>query len=75
MLSVKQLRSALGGTISVEAVVAADETTIASAINKVGFWRRKSQFVSQLCIPLVSIEKNMKIYQTDGPKTERRFQL
>jgi len=44
--AVKQLRSALGGTISVAAVIDADDQTISDAINKVGFWRRKTQLVS-----------------------------
>lgn len=41
--AVKQLRDALGGSLNVDAVIAADEDTISGAIGKVGFWRRKTQ--------------------------------
>ena len=43
--AVDKLRSGLGGTLSLEAVLAAEEHVIADAINKVGFWRRKTQLV------------------------------
>ena len=36
------LRKALGGSITVEALIAADDSTISEAIAKVGFWRRKT---------------------------------
>lgn len=39
------LRDALGGSVTVEAIIAADEDTISGAINKVGFWRRKTGYV------------------------------
>ena len=41
--AVAKLRTALGGSISVESVLVANESTIADAIGKVGFWRRKTQ--------------------------------
>lgn len=40
--AVTKLRAAVGGTLSVEAVIAADESVMSEAINKVGFWRRKT---------------------------------
>ena len=43
--AVKKLREALGGSITVEALVKADDKTISDAISKVGFWRRKTQCV------------------------------
>ena len=43
--AVAKLREALGGTITVETVLKADETAISDAICKVGFWRRKTQYV------------------------------
>lgn len=43
--AVDKLRVALGGTVSLDALLAAEEHAIADAINKVGFWRRKTQFV------------------------------
>lgn len=44
--AVKKLRGLLGGSITVEALIQADENTISEAIAKVGFWRRKTQYVS-----------------------------
>ena len=41
--AVTKLKEAVGGTLSVDAIVLADEATISEAINKVGFWRRKTQ--------------------------------
>ena len=40
--AVTKLRAALGGTLSVENVINAEEEVIADAICKVGFWRRKA---------------------------------
>lgn len=67
--AVNKLRQAVGGTLSLEAVLAADESTISEAINKVGFWRRKTQFsalLSSLFLPHVSI-------RSPFPSTSRRF--
>ena len=36
------LRKALGGSITVEGLIAADDSKISEAIAKVGFWRRKT---------------------------------
>lgn len=41
--AVAKLREGLGGSITVRAVLEADESVIADAIAKVGFWRRKTQ--------------------------------
>jgi endonuclease III len=43
--AVGKLRTALGGTLSLDALLAAEEHVIADAISKVGFWRRKTQSV------------------------------
>jgi endonuclease-3 len=40
--AVANLREALGGSLSVSAMIDADDATISSAIGKVGFWRRKT---------------------------------
>ncbi|KAG0699002.1 DNA glycosylase [Suillus ampliporus] len=40
--AVKKLRAAIGGTLSVAAIISADDATISDAIAKVGFWRRKN---------------------------------
>lgn len=41
--AVCKLRAAIGGALSVDALLAADDSTIGEAICKVGFWRRKTQ--------------------------------
>ena len=46
--AVDKLRVALGGTLSLDALLAAGEHVIPDAINKVGFWRRKTQSVASL---------------------------
>lgn len=40
--AVSKLRQAVGGSLSVEAVLKADDSAISEAIAKVGFWRRKT---------------------------------
>lgn len=44
--AVGKLRTALGGSISVQAMLKADEANVSDAIAKVGFWRRKTQCVN-----------------------------
>lgn len=41
--AVAKLRQALGGTITIKALLDVDEAVISEAIAKVGFWRRKTQ--------------------------------
>ena len=43
--AVSKLREAVGGSLSVGAMLSAGESTISEAIGKVGFWRRKTQSV------------------------------
>jgi endonuclease III len=43
--AVKKLRTAVGGTLSIDAIISADDATISDAIAKVGFWRRKTMSV------------------------------
>ena len=43
--AIANLRAAFGGSISLEAMIEADENVISEAISKVGFWRRKTGFV------------------------------
>ncbi|KAF9809239.1 hypothetical protein IEO21_07468 [Rhodonia placenta] len=45
--AVCKLRAAIGGALSVDALLAADDSTIGEAICKVGFWRRKTQYIKQ----------------------------
>ena len=44
--AVSNLREAFGGTLSIDAMLAASEIKISDAICKVGFWRRKTKCVS-----------------------------
>ncbi|KAI0823864.1 DNA glycosylase [Trametes gibbosa] len=50
--AVAKLREAVGGSLSVDAIIQADESTIAEAICKVGFWRRKTQYIQQAALKL-----------------------
>ncbi|THV06921.1 DNA glycosylase [Dendrothele bispora CBS 962.96] len=61
--AVSQLRTALGGAISVAAIIDADDDTISSAICKVGFWRRKTQYIKQTAVLL------RDNHDSDVPKT------
>lgn len=44
--AVKSLRTAIGGEITLGAMLAASAATIQGAINKVGFWQKKTT-----CVP------------------------
>jgi endonuclease-3 len=46
--AVDKLGAALGGRLCLDALLAAEEHVIASAISKAGFWRRKTQSVPTL---------------------------
>ncbi|KAH9961049.1 DNA glycosylase [Russula dissimulans] len=61
--AVDKLRSAFGGTLSLEALLAAEEHVIADAINKVGFWRRKTQYIRQ------AAQRLQNDFDSDVPKT------
>jgi endonuclease-3 len=41
--AIANLRIALGGSLTLEGMLAAENSVIEGAINKVGFWRRKTQ--------------------------------
>jgi endonuclease-3 len=41
--AILRLRKAIGGTMSLDALLAADDATIASSINKCGFWKKKTE--------------------------------
>lgn len=53
--ALKKLRVALGGTISLDNILKADENTISGAINKVGFWRRKTGYVDDVQFQLAPL--------------------
>ncbi|KAK7438436.1 alpha,alpha-trehalase nth1 [Stygiomarasmius scandens] len=61
--AVSQLRTALGGSITVAAIIDAEDSTISGAIGKVGFWRRKTQYIKQTAIQL------RDNHDSDVPKT------
>jgi len=44
--AVENLRKALGGSISIKGMIAAEDTVISRAISKVGFWNRKTKQVT-----------------------------
>jgi endonuclease-3 len=46
--AIANLRAAFGGSISLEAMIEADDGVIADAISKVGFWRKKTKCVVDL---------------------------
>ncbi|KAI9508452.1 DNA glycosylase [Russula earlei] len=58
-----KLRNALGGTLCLDAVLEAEEHLIAEAINKVGFWRRKTQYIKQ------AARRLRDVFDSDVPKT------
>jgi endonuclease-3 len=61
--AVRKLRAALGGAISLEALLAAEEETIQEAIRKVGFWPKKTRYAQSyfgdmpLLTPMLSFLK------------------
>ncbi|KAK2460682.1 hypothetical protein APHAL10511_007152 [Amanita phalloides] len=61
--AVAQLRKTLGGSLSVAAMIEADETAITSAIGKVGFWRRKTGYLKKTALRL------RDEFDSDVPKT------
>ncbi|KAI0042840.1 DNA glycosylase [Auriscalpium vulgare] len=61
--AVDKLRAAIGGTLSVDALIAAPEPTVAEAINKVGFWRRKTGYIKQ------AAQRLRDDFDSDVPKT------
>ncbi|KAF8638912.1 hypothetical protein AX17_001963 [Amanita inopinata Kibby_2008] len=61
--AVSKLRDALGGSLSVSAMAEVDEKIIASAIDKVGFWRRKTGYLKQTAVRL------RDEFDSDVPKT------
>ncbi|KAL4075309.1 DNA glycosylase [Scleroderma yunnanense] len=61
--AVAKLRTALGGSLSVDALIATDDATISEAIAKVGFWRRKTQYLKQ------TAQRLRDDFNSDVPKT------
>ncbi|KAJ3556462.1 hypothetical protein NM688_g2013 [Phlebia brevispora] len=61
--AVAKLREAVGGSLSVDAILKADESKISEAIAKVGFWRRKTQYIKQ------AAQKLHDEFDSEVPKT------
>ncbi|KAG2132845.1 DNA glycosylase [Suillus bovinus] len=61
--AVEKLRAAVGGTLSVAALISADDSTISDAIAKVGFWRRKTEYIKKAALRL------RDDFDSDVPKT------
>ncbi|KAF8867990.1 DNA glycosylase [Mucidula mucida] len=61
--AVSRLREAVGGALSVDAIIGAEDTVISDAIAKVGFWRRKTVYVKQ------AAQKLRDEFDSDVPKT------
>lgn len=57
------LRTALGGSITLEGILAAPPSVISECINKVGFWRRKTDYIKK------SAEVLRDEFGGDVPKT------
>jgi endonuclease III len=56
--AVSELRAAVGGSLTVDGIINADEATISEAIKKVGFWRHKTGCVNtvlQILCPYIDI--------------------
>lgn len=61
--AISRLRAALGGSISIDGIVGADESIISQAIQKVGFWRRKTGYLKK------AAQKLRDDFNSDVPKT------
>jgi len=61
--AVSKLRNAVGGSLTIDAVIEAEESIISEAIAKVGFWRRKTQYIKQ------TAQRLRDDFDSDVPKT------
>ncbi|KAI4517918.1 DNA glycosylase [Schizophyllum commune] len=66
--AIKKLRAALGGSITLEALLKADKETIEGAINKVGFWPKKTGYIMEAAKSL------RDDFDGDVPKTAKELQ-
>ncbi|KIM49604.1 hypothetical protein M413DRAFT_407778 [Hebeloma cylindrosporum] len=64
--AVENLREAFGGSISVDAMIAAEESVISRAIAKVGFWNRKTGQVMYLKRSAIRLRDD---FNSDVPDT------
>lgn len=61
--AVSKLRESLGGSLTVDALRNAGDSIISDAIAKVGFWRRKTQYIKQ------TAQRLYDDFDSDVPKT------
>jgi len=61
--AVSKLQTALGGSLSIQGMIDAEEEVIAEAIAKVGFWRRKTGYLKKAALKL------RDEFDSDLPKT------
>lgn len=61
--AISKLRAVLGGSISIDGIIAADESSISQAIGRVGFWRRKTGYLKK------AAQKLRDDFDSDIPKT------
>ncbi|KAF8162738.1 DNA glycosylase [Crassisporium funariophilum] len=61
--AVSKLREALGGSLTVQGMIEAEDAVISEAIAKVGFWRRKTGYLKQAAVKL------RDDFASDVPKT------
>lgn len=54
--AVTNLHLALPGGLTAETLAAADEKSVSEAINKVGFWRRKTEYIQAAAKAIVARE-------------------
>lgn len=61
--AVSKLREALGGSLTVDAMIEAEPSVISEAIAKVGFWRRKTDYLQR------AAQRLRDEFDSDVPKT------
>jgi endonuclease III len=61
--AVRKLREAVGGSLTVDAIRSADDSIISEAIGKVGFWRRKTEYLKK------TAQRLHDDFDSDVPKT------
>ncbi|KIJ95139.1 hypothetical protein K443DRAFT_683245 [Laccaria amethystina LaAM-08-1] len=61
--AVSKLREALGGSLTVDAMIEAEPSIISEAIAKVGFWRRKTDYLQR------AAQRLRDEFDSDVPKT------
>ena len=61
--AITNLRTSLGGSLSASSLASASHSLVEESINKVGFWRRKAEYIQAAAI------RCRDSYEGDVPKT------